>query len=789
MAQEVAAVVADEDARTRPAAATDPWAVVRRQQDRRRYLRILTPRRVGTTKARRPNPADGVPRDSHHLLASPAALTRTAANLPPVEDVRSYLRHSCDLTMRGGPASAVVYPLAVCALAEHYVIRRIAGSSAAAASAAATAAAEVGRGVPDATGLPGPHTVPPGFAGLAGVTAWLCGQGSDDGIEQNRLARLLQPSDDTRAAYRFVAAWLHAASTGTRRAGLGVALAALAALGRASKAVMALVWIGFALGGAGMVASQLRAAEYTPGASFLLALYAALALVVALLMAALLASAAVAILATRQFLATRAEPNGFGLVPGIARTAPGPIPAMAARLDRLAGLPAAAGVPPVSEWLADRIDDLAGIPDAGDARPRAPLTFGDLWLGRCGERSPADEAALRRAAREPEWRVVDLVLVTTDVSLGRPYRFPLDTADQTPRTGAPQFLHCADCLGATLPARVVDHIVATSPSTEPDHTCPRHPGGVLRELPDPWDLPVVAAVRMSLATPGLLSAVPLYSVAESGSDAGTDEWGGRLDGHRPGGHAPLPDGALRTHWLCDGGVTAGADVDAFDALLPRWPTFAFGVDQTAAGDGPQWVRLPAQDASPGVLPWRPLDSSGGFLRSVLAAATGWRDALQAQSPGFRGRVATVRRGPDDRGHAVFLPQRAVLRLAVRGFHAGQALRERFTGPDGDVEGQTQTDRYRWIRMRMALREYRRMSMSIAARVPLYSDLASTYRVPSDVVGWFSSPVRSGTRDPVGVDAAATITTLRAMSTGGVLDYDAAFGAPPGEARLHLSPGD
>jgi len=127
----------------------DPWRLLRRQQDRRRYLRIVTPRRTSREKPRVPRPADGIPRAAHPLLGSPATMTRTATNFPAARDVEEYFAHSCDLTMRGGVASAIVYPLAACGLAEHYVFRRIGGSSAGAVSAAATAAAELGRGAPD----------------------------------------------------------------------------------------------------------------------------------------------------------------------------------------------------------------------------------------------------------------------------------------------------------------------------------------------------------------------------------------------------------------------------------------------------------------------------------------------------------------------------------------------------------------------------------------------------------------------------------------------------------------
>ena len=59
-----------------------------------------------------------------------------APAVPPLE---------CDLVMKGGITSGVVYPLAVCELATTYRLRSVGGSSAGAIAAAAAACAELGR--------------------------------------------------------------------------------------------------------------------------------------------------------------------------------------------------------------------------------------------------------------------------------------------------------------------------------------------------------------------------------------------------------------------------------------------------------------------------------------------------------------------------------------------------------------------------------------------------------------------------------------------------------------------
>src|SRR5262249_43960649 len=151
---------------------------------------------------------------------------------------------SCDLTMRGGTTSGVAYPLAVCALAQHYVFRSVGGASAGAIAASATAAAEVGR----ASGRSAPGgdgSGRPGVAGPAEVIEWLTAS-NGAGAELWRLAQLFQPGNATRPAFRMVAASLQSAAT-TKRSKAGcLAVATLSAVGALSRilvTVLLAIWL------------------------------------------------------------------------------------------------------------------------------------------------------------------------------------------------------------------------------------------------------------------------------------------------------------------------------------------------------------------------------------------------------------------------------------------------------------------------------------------------------------------------------------------------------------------
>ena len=88
---------------------------------------------------------------------------------------------SCDIVMKGGITSGVVYPHAVCELARVYRFKSVGGASAGAIAAAAAAAAECGRDND-------------GFARLADLPAWV-GGGSN-------MFDLFQPQKATRGLFR-----------------------------------------------------------------------------------------------------------------------------------------------------------------------------------------------------------------------------------------------------------------------------------------------------------------------------------------------------------------------------------------------------------------------------------------------------------------------------------------------------------------------------------------------------------------------------------------------------------
>ena len=215
--------------------------------------------------------------------------------------------------MKGGITSGVVYPHAVCELAQTYRFASIGGTSAGAIAAAAAAAAEHGR-------------ASDGFAKLASLPEWIGGE--------RHLFELFQPQSATRGAFATFAA-------GLGRKGFTKWARVVGAALRGNPAA-ALVG---AVPGAAVVAVGL----FADGSVLLRAVAVA-----AGIMLALVGITVAVLLAVAGRLPGAITRNYFGLC---------------------TGMPASGASPALTPWLADLVDDLAGKTDGtpltfGDLRSR-----------------------------------------------------------------------------------------------------------------------------------------------------------------------------------------------------------------------------------------------------------------------------------------------------------------------------------------------------------------------------------------------------------------------------------
>ncbi|MFC4821971.1 hypothetical protein [Dokdonella ginsengisoli] len=524
-------------------------------------------------------------------------------------------RPECDVVLKGGITSGVVYPLALARLASHYVLRSLGGASAGAIAAAAAAAAEYGR----AQG---------GFERLAELPEQLA---ATDAAGATHLFRLFQPQASTRRLYRLLVAglmperphwglaiwrWLCAAVTSFPFAALTAAVFSVA-----------LLW-----------ALDVRSGEGTFWIACVAALFtAALVFVVALALSIVL------------YALRRVSANGYGLCSGLGEA------------DAL------------TPWLHATLQSLAGLD------PSRPLRFGDLWCGPVADPGYRVDAATSDAQQ----RFVDLRLMTTALNHGRPYSFPL--ADES-------FCFDADEMRRLFPAVIVDAMIADSPG--------RYTDGPLAgryRLPAMADLPVLVPLRMSLAFPLLLSAVPLWRL--------------RVEPR------PRRRGAWRRVaekvWFSDGGICSNFPIHYFDVLVPSRPSFAIDLVDgrylpAQAEDPRDFVWMPEHNGSGGGTRVVDVDAGSrprlsGFLRAIVVTMQGWGDGMQLPIPGYRDRIVAVRLRADEGGMNLRMSPELIRRLARRGERAAELLLEHYAAeapPRGSVTGWRN---HRWVRYRVAMR--------------------------------------------------------------------------------------
>lgn len=529
--------------------------------------------------------------------------------LLPLDDPASYANpdRECDLVMKGGITSGVVYPGAACRLATSHRFRKVGGASAGAIAAGMTAAAEYARTHPSPTADPGRTSYP----ALAAIPAEM-GQ---------RLAGLFQPAPALRRPYEVLTAFIEP--------GLSRGQAVRRALGVVVAGAPAVFW-GVVLGAVALGALATWAVA-PAGALAWATVVVAWVVWLALAVAAGLALAAWQL--GRRTIAALPE-HGFGLCTGLSHT------------------PEARGTA-LTEWLADTLDQVAGLDaDAG------PLTFGHLYGPeatdafrrlRLGSADAPDNPAVLRAF-DPE---LDLQMMTTCLTLRRPYVFPFRTRI---------FHWCPDCWAAYFPPRIVAALVAASAEAR-DRTqrvdgvpvplslaCVHHAGTRVRTLPSAPDLPVVIGVRLSLSFPVLISAIPFQAI----------------DFSRPEGHWHLVE-----VWFSDGGITSNFPIHFFDTLLPRRPTFGITLEHRDPLRPERNVWRPDANGRGLLRRLEPLTSVGGFVRSIANTMQAWVDDSVRSAPGFRDRIVEVRTGEGEGGMNLHMAAPVITSLSDRGDEAAR----------------------------------------------------------------------------------------------------------------------
>jgi len=575
----------------------------------------------------------------------------------------------CDLVMKGGITSGIIYPPAVLELKKQYTFRSIGGTSAGAIAAVGTAAAEYNRD----NG---------GFERLEDVSKWLSGDGN--------LRNLFQANDKTQPLMDILLALLAPDPNPGTPAGNGTQSTALVQLPLFLRAVKMLAptlsdhlvniaaslirtWSpsytaykdggmrGMRLGMIGGIVLGVILALVITGIVAVVAPRVGIASIWILLCAIIIFGGTLAVVAgwiglwfgrivgtiedVGNLAGNRLSNSFFGVCTGH-KDAPS-----AGNSGESAGN-AGTEPPALTDWLCDVIDQMAGLETTN-----RPLTFGQLKA-----------------------KQIDLQTVTSNLSHSQPYILPEDLHN---------FLFNVDDMSQLFPPYIVTHLVKHAP--QPGHIEADARGLVVPPeilpkgyyfFPNADDLPVILAARLSLSFPVLLSAIPLYTVS---TQAATKYWQDKsitlLD----------KDHDLQKNWFSDGGICSNFPIHFFDAWLPTRPTF--GINLTAVRNDANTSALEAPNTQPRssaakakeanqdvYLPraeeqqdveWQRLTGIVPFLQTIYGISQSYRDNMQSVLPSYRERIMQIRLNDHEGGLNLTMPQSVIEGVVAKGTEAGQ----------------------------------------------------------------------------------------------------------------------
>lgn len=608
----------------------------------------------------------------------------------------------CDLIMKGGITSGVIYPKLIGKLADKYRLKNIGGTSAGAIAAAGAAAAEFRRHTEDTDA---------GFSELKRLPDLLGENINIDVHQRSRLLSLFQPTPSLRPHFNILLNTLNVKLPGLAALEtvfqmvrqfpllllLGLAIGtlllwstffgltagaptaafcgALAVLGgwtidtlgirywfrgktKDNKILLRTIKIWFLLGIAWTaIVTWFLSTISTPVLVFSLEVGS---LTVETLLTSFVVLVAIFIFFTRSMVSGLVE-NGFGFCSGL-------------NADGTTDPDA------LTNWLTGYFNELAGLKPTD-----SPLTFGDLWRGSRNQNIgiPATKD-----------RVINFEVMTSAVSRKMPYRIPFIRDEK-------EYYFDLKEWERLFPKEVIDPLkVRGANKLVYDPTTPNRS---LYLLPEAETWPIVIAVRMSLSFPLLLSAVPLYAIDSTLESVNEVRKYNKNNKNK----RAIPVSKV---WFSDGGISSNMPLHFFDAFLPQHPTFAINLTEKHPDAIDDNVN---SQPKPGFEKWRVFLATGNdqglqrhwksptesgisglfnFLSSVIETMQNWRDEIQFPYPGYRDRIVQISQSENEGGLNLNMPGEVIQALGNAGENAAEQLIDRFIKGKG-------WDNHRKIRLR------------------------------------------------------------------------------------------
>lgn len=538
----------------------------------------------------------------------------------------------CDLVMKGGITSGIVYPNTALEISRNYRFKNIGGTSAGAIAAAVTAAAAMGdrrRHAGDDVGAKA------GFEGMRAV--------ADELTRVGFIYSLFQPAAGGRNAFRLAVLLASHASLWRKALGVLAGVFRIAPL-EFLAILLALCGLGYVLadwGGAKAALVPALFCAYGGGGTF-------------------------AVLRVARVI----RGNLMGLCTGLGSDR-----------NRRRG----AQEPMVlTEWLHTVLQALSGKPED------EPLTFGDLKYAPRYANEPESDFSINLqlitsgiSHKEPQtlpfakktfWFLEEefsrlfpssvvqwMIRQQRDepIRIGNRIYHRLPEADQLP------------VLMATRMSLSFPLLISAVPLHEPDAWSPMGQDDAAEAAG--------AGQPLTAGDQDMLSSRNLCQAMEGLTTGGT--------------RRQTAVTSMRACWFSDGGISSNFPVHLFDAGLPLWPTFAINLVYPK-DRGPGDVQVPAasedEELQQAVVMytdnnqgWKPsyqavasplaVKEVGNFVFGILATMQNWRDLLQSRAPGYRDRIVNVSLTGVEGGMNLNMPAPVLDNISRKGTIAGQRI--------------------------------------------------------------------------------------------------------------------
>lgn len=612
-------------------------------------------------------------------MSSPTKpVVQTQYAVPPVEVFDEIARHGaaeplppqCDLIMKGGITSGIVYPPAAVELARDFRFRNIGGTSAGAIVAAFTAAAEYRRRTAK------PEDRGAGFRALAQLPATLGDKGS--GLEH-----IFSPNPKTQGLFHLIFEFINTKST----------------LGK--------LWV--------PLKTSVKWFPFWTFIGLIPALLLAYFLWDALWLPASWDDWTLLICGGFSALAVGAFCMLLVFVWRVLHLAKTLLPSFNFGLTGISDIHGSPS--PLGDWLHKTIQAIAG------KSVNEPLTYRDLWLaGLTGDELAVLSAEIEKMSDDSKhekerheifeakfrgMRAINLEMVTTNLSQGRPYVLPFRVAGWHYSKSEHRRL---------FPPEIGTYLDSVSEPGLDAHD-PRGGDNIptdLAKIRNIGDLPIVVTTRMSLSFPILIASIPLYYPLF-----------GRV------GDEKNVVVRYQRHWFSDGGICSNFPIDFFDGPIPKWPTFGINLrawpKQSQPNEDPaSRLRLTQGNDTSTRDTWRPVTETNGgnailtFLSAIIDTMQGWNDNTRIQMDGIYDRVVDVFLAPDEGGMNLSMPLPRVLWIASLGEAAGSALRRKFWSAAHPLQAPPHaTDdwlNHCWVRLRNTFANLEDWMQSLGSRL-------------------------------------------------------------------------